>query len=509
MTNPDSIPSRFLSTTIPYVNAPPHLGFALEAVITDALGRYWSLRGWDVHRQTGTDDNSLKNARAAAALGLPTAQLVDRNAARFAALRGLLDLDFTTFVRTSGNPQHRAAVEELWARCAAQGDVYRRTYRGLYCVGCEQFYSPEELVEGRCPEHDAPPELVEEQNYFFRLSRYQEALRRILQSGRIRIVPEERRHEVSRFIEGGLVDFSISRSRERAHGWGLPVPGDPTQVIYVWFDALANYVSALGYSPPTPEFDRYWGQAARIEHVIGKGVLRFHAVYWPAILLSAGVRLPTDVLVHGYVTVEGRKIGKSLGNAIDPFEITGELGVDAVRYFLLRHIHTTRDGDFSRQRLIEAHDGELADQLGNLVHRTISLLIRYRDGQVPEATGPALGPEVEATAGAVADAVNGFALHRALDAIFGLVASANRYVDATAPWRLAAGPERDLVLYTLADTIRCIGILLLPFLPASARELLARLGQGVPDRTRVTPGELPAGARVVAGPPLFSKLGRR
>ena len=504
--------SNIVSTAIPYVNASPHLGFALEAVITDAIARARRLEGHHVHHQSGTDDNSLKNARAAAVLGVSTHQLVNENADRFFRLAELLDLSWQAFVRTSGNPVHQHTVEQIWNRCQRRGDIYRGTYDGLYCVGCEQFYLEDELRDGRCPEHGTAPEQVREENYFFRLSRYQDELHRLVSSNQLRILPNERRNEVLRLIEAGLRDFSISRSRKRARDWGLPVPDDPSQVIYVWFDALTNYVSGLGENGLN-----LWNSAGRIEHVIGKGILRFHAVYWPAILLSAGLRLPTDILIHGYLTVEGRKIGKSLGNAVDPAAVVGEFGVEPVRFYLLRHVHTTRDGDFSRERLVAAHDGELADQLGNLVHRTVSLIGRYRDGFVPTPTAleeseQELAELARRTAREVAGAVETFALHEALASIWRLVAAGNCYVDRTRPWALGKAERNgehdcnlDLLLYTLADLIHSVGLLLRPFLPATANEILRRIGaDGRVDEEKPTRA-LEPGARVKSGPPLFPK----
>lgn len=507
-------PFSFISTAIPYVNAEPHLGYALEAVITDSLARFRRATGWRVHHQAGTDDNSLKNAHAAAALGLPTRELVLRNAARFRDLREQLCLTWDAFVSTSESDLHRRRVDEVWQRCLERGDIYQATYSGLYCVGCEQFYTESELEAGRCLEHGAVVERIDERNYFFRLSRYQPQLTRLIESGALRIQPETKKNEVLGFIQAGLSDFSISRSRERARGWGLPVPGDPTQVIYVWFDALINYLSGLGENGL-----EVWQQAERLEHVIGKGILRFHAVYWPALLLSSGLRPPTGVLVHGYVTVEGQKLGKSQGNGIAPARVVDEFGVDATRYYLLRHIRTTRDGDFSRQRLADAYASELADQLGNLVQRALALVTRAREGVIPAAPpgsndGRAreLELHIEAVGRDVAAAVESFALHEALESIWRLVGAANAYVDQTAPWVIVERErtqgrqlELDGILYTLLDVIRAVAQFLEPFLPGAARQILARLSHADFTARLPKPGELQAGRNVVPGPPLFPK----
>ena len=380
----------YLSTTIPYVNARPHLGFALELVQGDVLARLYRQRGYEVRFQSGTDDNSLKNVLAAEAEGVPVQQLVDRNAAAFRQLSGPLDLSFDDFISTSSDPRHAAGAQRLWRACADRGDLYCKEYQGLYCVGCEQFYRPAELAAGRCPEHGSEPQLVSERNWFFRLSRYGGQLHELISSGRLRVQPASRRNEVLAFIAAGLEDFSISRSRRRARGWGIPVPGDPGQVMYVWWDALGNYVSALGYGTGgAGGYDRWWVHGVRRVHLAGKGVLRFHAVYWPAMLLSAGEPLPTEVLVHDYLTIDGRKISKSGGGSADPAALAREFGTDAVRWWLLREVPRVGDADFTAQRLVARANADLAGGLGNLVSRTVAMVHRYRAGVVPDPASEA------------------------------------------------------------------------------------------------------------------------
>ena len=305
--------ATYITTTIPYVNARPHIGHALELVQADVLARYHRGRGDAVRFQAGTDDNSLKNVLAAGAAGVGVREFVDRNAEAFGALGGALSLSVDDFIRTSRDPRHRPGVEAFWRACS--GDLYRQQYTGLYCTGCEQFYRPAELRDGRCPEHGTEPEQVSEENWFFRLSRYAAPLREAITSGRLRIEPAGRRNEVLALIDGGLADFSVSRPAGRAGGWGIPVPGDPAQVVYVWFDALCNYVTALGYGQDGPArgeaYRRWWAGAGNRVHLLGKGVLRFHAVYWPAMLLASGQQLPTGIFVHDYLTAAGRKISKS------------------------------------------------------------------------------------------------------------------------------------------------------------------------------------------------------
>ncbi len=512
--------SYFVSTSIPYVNGRPHIGHAMEYVITDALARAQRLCGADVWFQTGTDDNSLKNVQAAEREGLPVRTLVDRNADIFRALAERLAISYAGFIRTSADPGHATGVHKLWQACAARGDIYRSTYRGLYCVGCEQFYTEAELEDGLCPEHRTPPEVIEEENYFFRLSRYAEPLARLIASDQLRVWPAGRKNEVLSFIRGGLADLSISRSQARAHGWGIPVPGDPGQVIYVWYDALANYITALDYANEGPRYRRYWAENPNRVHVIGKGILRFHAVYWPAFLLSAGVPLPTTILVHGYLTVEGRKIGKSLGNAIDPLELAQAYGSDALRYFLLRHTPAAEDSDFSRTRLELAYNSELADQLGNLLSRTVSMVVKYCGGVVPRAGSLDAAAQRLADLGAalparVHDAIERLALHEALAAIWELIGSANKYVVEAAPWTLAkaaaagngaAGARLATALYTLIEVLRLAAVYCEPFIPAAAARIAEQLGLAEEWRSgaRGWGGTAP-GACVRPGPALFPK----
>lgn len=464
--------TRFISTAIPYVNAAPHIGFALELLIADVLARHARAAGRDVYFLTGTDENGLKNALAAERTGVPVQRFVADKAAEFAALGTALGVGADDFLRTSADPRHAPAVEKLWRACEANGDIYTAAYSGLYCVGCEQFYTESELEDGLCAEHGTRPELVAERNYFFRLGRYRDALIELIERRRIAILPPAKRNEVLAFLAGPLEDISISRSAERARGWGLPVPNDPSQVVYVWFDALANYISALGFANDEERFARYWNDGARISHVIGKGIVRFHAVYWPAILLSAGLPPPTEILVHGYVTSEGSKIGKSRGNAVSPFEASARHGRDALRYYLLRHIGSHRDGDFSWQRFDEVYARELADGLGNLVSRTVALARRYG---LPPPAESCLAKGLEAQ---VDESLEQFGVHRALDAIWAVVAEANAYVNRTEPWRLARSGEREALREVLAElwaALHVVGRTLEPFLPETSAKLVHAL----------------------------------
>jgi len=469
----------YLTTAIPYVNAEPHLGFALELVQADALARHHRLRGDEVRLLTGTDDNSLKNVLAAEAAGVATAELVKRNADRFADLQSRLDLTFDDFIRTSTDPRHEPSVDRLWRACQAAGDLYRGHYEGLYCVGCEQFYEPDELVGGLCPEHETVPERVAEENWFFRLSRYQDQVAGLITSGTLRIVPEFHAREVLAFIRGGLRDISISRSWERARGWGVPVPGDPAQVMYVWWDALGNYISALDYGTGGDAYQRWWVEADEREHVIGKGILRFHAVYWPAMLISAGEPPPTSIFVHEYLTVNGRKLSKSLGNAVDPAATAERFGADALRWWLLREVLPAADTDFTLDRLVARVDPDLANALGNLVSRTVGMVHSYRQGRVPaDGPGPLAG-RLRRLPAEIDAALASFDFRTAAGLVIDTVDAANRLVNETRPWELArAGRTDDLdgALAALVHTCRTVAIELSPLVPTLAARLDSQLG---------------------------------
>ncbi|MBY3047218.1 methionine--tRNA ligase [Rhizobium leguminosarum] len=479
----------YITTSIPYVNAAPHVGFALELVQADAYARHFRLLGHDVRFQCGTDDNSLKNVRSAEAAGQQVKDFVDANADRFERLGGLLDISNEEFVRTSRDPRHIACVHALWRACAGHGDLYRKAYEGLYCVGCEQFYEPSELDDGRCPEHGIALETIREENWFFRLSRYGDRVLELVETGELRIVPAHRRNEILALLRRGLTDISVSRSAERARGWGVPVP-DGDEVVYVWFDALANYLTGLSHGSDETLLPRYWNGGQRI-HVVGKGISKFHAIYWPAILLSAALPPPSSILVHGYVTVDGKKIGKSAGNGIDPERIIQSYATpDALRYYLLRHIRSADDGDFSAERLEAAWSGELAGQLGNLANRMLALLSTSFDGIVPPVPDSAFVDEAARLPGKVAEAFDAYELHVGLADIFAFIGEANRRFTQRAPWADAKALLADLTpedrkataarlgaslaeqVYGLAIIARC----LLPFLPSSAAKLHSRLG---------------------------------
>lgn len=450
----------YIIQAIPYVNAAPHVGHALEFVQADALSRFYRLLGYDVFYSAGADENSLKNVQAAEKEGLSTQKLVDKYSRSFFDLKDAYNLTFDVFNRTS-SPEHFAGAQKFWESCRKE-DIYKKRYRGLYCVGCEQFYKESELDDGLCPEHLTKPEEVEEENYFFKLSNYADFLEKLISSDKLRIVPQTKKNEVLGFIKGGLEDFSISRSRERAKGWGVPVPGDDSQVMYVWFDALLTYLTALGY-PSGDLYRKFWINNPKKVHVLGKGIIRFHAVYWIAMLESANIELPSEEFVHGYVTVNGQKISKTLGNVIDPFDLVKKFGIDPVRYYLLREIPAWSDGDFSQTRFTELYNGELANGLGNLVAR-VARLASDTNLSLPEKKNYAFKKEV-------AVYIKNYRFDQAIMSIWDDVTTLDRRINAEKPWELE-GAALKKAISPIAVEVREIAFNLSPFLPETSAKII-------------------------------------
>lgn len=459
----------YVTTSIPYVNSRPHVGHALELIQADVIARRYRLAGQDVRFQTGTDENAFKNVLAAKAQGLSTQELVTRNAAIFRSLVERLDISADDFIRTTED-RHRRGVIEFWNRIKLE-DLYTCFYAGLYCVGCEDFYLERDLVNGCCPDHGLAPKPVEEENVFFRLSAYQTTLENLIGRDEIRIAPVERKNEVLNFIRSGLEDLSISRPSERSGGWGIPVPGRSAQLIYVWIDALINYISALGLGT-NEDWRKTWNRETRKIHVIGKNVWKFHAVYWPALLLSAGLPLPNEIFVHGFLTENGRKISKSLGKAIDPFEYADRFGTDGVRHFLLKAISPFNDGDFSSERLASVYQSDLANGLGNLVSRVTSLCAKSGfPGLDPSPRSPTDSSEV-------ADLLREYRLDEAAQRIWDEIARLNQEVAQEKPWEIfKSGRLADLhqVLGRWLDRIHRIALDLRAFLPGTSQRLIDAL----------------------------------
>ncbi|HSD79206.1 MAG TPA: methionine--tRNA ligase [Solirubrobacteraceae bacterium] len=501
--------SFYVTTPIYYVNAAPHLGHAYTTIVADVLARHHRQRGEDVFFLTGTDEHGEPVADAAKAQGLEPKELADRNAERFKALMPRLEASNDFFIRTS-DAGHTAMVQDVLQRVHDNGHVYKGLYEGWYCPRCADFKVENEIAEGnRCQIHEIELVREQEENWFFRLSSFQEDLERLYADQRDFVMPRERYNEALAFIQSGLQDVSLTRGKLT---WGVTVPWDPTHVFYVWFDALLNYYTALSYARDGEDLtERFWPASV---HLIGKDILKFHTVFWPAMLLAAGLPLPEHVFVHGFLLGgDGRKMSKSLGNVLDPFEAIDRFGVEALRFYLVRDVVLGADGSVSMQGVEGRYEAELANELGNLASRTIAMLHRYRDGAVPGGDpDPALAPDFDGLAERVAALVDRVEVTAALDEIWQRVRRLNRYVEEQAPWQLAKDDARagdlDRVLRTLAEGLRVVTVLLHPWLPTSSEKLLGALGvpQLALDRARLGAGDL---RRVERLEPLFPKqLGR-
>jgi methionyl-tRNA synthetase len=470
----------FVTTAIDYVNAFPHAGHALEKIQADVISRYYRSLGNDVFFLTGTDENSLKNVQSAIKEGIATQVLVDRNAKKFFELKEALNLSINDFIRTT-EKRHILGVQKLWQAC--QKDIYKKTYQGLYCVGCEEFYKESELINGLCPEHKAKPELVEEENYFFRLSKYQNQLKILIESDKIEIIPLSRKNEVLSFIKRGLDDICISRSADRAHHWGIDVPGDPSQKIWVWFDALSNYITSLGYAENDKKFQEWWQENNNILHVIDKSILRFHAIYWPAMLLSAGLNLPRRIFVHGYLTFEGQKMAKSLGNVIDPFDLVEKYGRETIRYFFIREFSSFEDGNFSEKRIKERYNSDLAQGIGNLLSRILALGDKYHF-PIPLKINKlkAIVKEIEST---YHQGFSEFRLNEALAKVWDLINVLNKFITDNKPWETINDNSEKFLedLSTLVLSLGKVALFLRPVMPETSDKILASLGfKNIPEK---------------------------
>ena len=466
----------YVTTPIYYVNGDPHLGHVYTTVAADVLARHMRQRGEDVFFLTGTDEHGEPVALAAEKLGVAPRELADKNAERFKAVAERVNATNDFFIRTS-DPEHGAVVQEVVQRIRENGFVYKDLYEGWYCPRCADFKTENEILDGnRCPIHLIELDRQHEENWFFKLSAFQERLEQLYADRPDFVAPGSRRNEALAFIKGGLRDFSLSRSRI---SWGVPIPWDDEQVVYVWVDALLNYYSALSYARDGQDLTgEFWPATV---HVIAKDILKFHAVFWPALLMAADIEVPHKVFIHGYLLMDEHKMSKSLGNVLDPFEVMDVYGTDALRYYLLREVSFGQDGSISPEGFENRYTTELANEYGNLANRTLAMIAKYRDGRVPEAQpGDALAGEFDGLADEVAQKLDAVEVSAALEAIWLRVRALNRYVQDQAPWQLAKDDDRtdelDQVLYGLAEGLRVVSVLLLPWLPDTAERLLAALG---------------------------------
>jgi methionyl-tRNA synthetase len=469
--------SFYITTPIYYVNAQPHLGHAYTTIATDVIARHMRQRNEDVFFLTGTDEHGEPVADAAAAQGLEPRELADRNAERFKALMPVLDISNDFFIRTS-DPEHELKVQEVLQRVHDNGHVYKGVYEGWYCPRCADFKVENEILEGNlCPIHEIPLTRESEENWFFRLSTFQEPLERLYAEQPDFVMPQRHYNEALSFITSGLQDVSLSRAHLR---WGVTVPWDPTHVFYVWFDALLNYYTALSYAHPGEDLtDEYWPATF---HIIGKDILKFHTVYWPALLMAADLAIPHHVFVHGFLLgADGRKMSKSLGNVLDPFEVIDQFGTDALRFYLMRDVPFGSDGAVGMHAVRGRYDSELANEFGNLASRTIAMVQRYRDGVVPSVDrDPQLDGEFEGLPQDVAVLMDRAEVTLALDRIWQRVRRLNQYIEERAPWQLARDPadaaKLDETLASVIEGLRTVNTLLEPYMPETTRKLRGALG---------------------------------
>ena len=504
----------YITTPIYYPNDVPHIGHAYTSVAADFVARYHRLRGEEVLHLTGTDEHGLKLQRAAESAGMDPQTWVDEMAPRWKEVWAGLDIAYDDYIRTT-EPRHEKAVQRLLTAVHENGrdDIYLGTYEGLYCVSCEAYYTEDELVDGMCPIHGRPVERMVEENYFFRLSAYADRLLEHYEREPGAVQPEVRRNEVLSTIRGGLHDFSISRT---SFDWGVPLPWDPAHVCYVWFDALTNYITAAGYGTDEDRFARVW--PANV-HLIGKDILRFHAVYWPAMLMAGGVEPPDQVWAHGFLTVGGQKMSKTNATGIHPFELTEHFGVDSYRYYFMREIQFGQDGSFSWESMVDRHNADLANGLGNLASRILAMLGSSFDGVVPEPGAEDVEDDLPALIADVArrydEHMSELALSQALAAVWEVVGRANGYLVERQPWNVAKDDARrgELagILYASAETLRILAIMIGPIMPAAAQRLWGQLGIEQPLDAQRLPsavawGGLRPGTTTAKGDALFPRL---
>ena len=494
--------SFYVTTPIYYVNAAPHLGHAYSTIAADVLARHHRQREEPTFFLTGTDEHGEPVAQAAEEAGTTPQELADRNAERFRALMPYLEISNDFFIRTS-DPRHKQRVQEVMQRIHDNGHVYKGVYEGWYCPRCADFKAESEIAEGNtCPIHHIPLDREHEENWFFRLSGFQEALERLYTEQPGFVLPRQRYNEARSFITGGLQDVSLSRNKAKLT-WGVEVPWDTDHVFYVWFDALLNYYTALSFASDGKDLTKTFWPAT---HVMAKDILKFHAVFWPAMLLAAGIELPERLFIHGYLLMDGDKMSKSLGNVLDPFTIVDRFGADALRYYLMREVPFGQDGSVSTAGFESRYETELANDYGNLASRTLAMLARYRDGVVPDAP---LDPSLDFDVQVPTEQWDLLNVTGVLEYLWGYVRALNRYVETSAPWQLAKEPDRgdelDSVLRTLYEGLRVMTVHLHPFMPATTARLLEALGAPGTALTTTQFGSGPVGVAVEKLPPLFPK----
>ncbi len=457
----------YITTTIPYANAPPHIGFALEIVQADVLARWKSLKGFDVFFLTGTDEHGTKNYQMAKKAGLKPQKFVDKNSGYFKELTKELNISNNYFIKTTDKNVHWPGVIKVWKELEKKGDIYKKKYTGKYCSGCERFVTEKDLIDGKCPDHPTKEiEKISEENYFFKLSKYSDKIKKLIESDKLKIRPLKWKNDFLGLIKDGLIDVSFSRDKNHLP-WGIPVPGDENQVMYVWPDALTNYLTGVGF--PDKKYKKYWPADV---HVVGKDMLRFHTGIWPGMLLSIGLPLPKEVIVHGFLTVGGRKMSKSLGNVIAPLDLVKKYPADSIRYILMRATPFGDDGDFSEEALKDRHNNELANKLGNLVRRVSVLAEKYLDDDKVDFKKIGVDVHISNVVEDVSELIERYEFDKALNSIFAFVDTLNQWVQEKKIWE--TGSKKDL--FELVTGIRAVAILLWPFIPETSEKIAKSFG---------------------------------